>query len=153
MKRNQKLGLGALRLLSAIGYLVYAGVKQSSVYYMTIGEFLNHKAEFVNQGVRVAGRVAPDSVVKRATSKGTELRFAMYDFKGEGKSVTETLPVNYTGILPDMFAAGRDVIVEGKYVGGTFQARNLITSCPSKYEAAPGSAQGSGEAYAEHPSS
>jgi cytochrome c-type biogenesis protein CcmE len=35
-----------------------------------------------------------------------------------------------------MFAEGRDVIVEGTYGhGGSFHARTLLTSCPSKYEA------------------
>jgi cytochrome c-type biogenesis protein CcmE len=34
-----------------------------------------------------------------------------------------------------MFAEGRDVIIEGKYVEGTLQAQTIMTSCPSKYEA------------------
>jgi hypothetical protein len=37
---------------------------------------------------------------------------------------------------PDMFAPGRDVIVEGKLGGGdTIEARQVLTSCPSKYSA------------------
>jgi cytochrome c-type biogenesis protein CcmE len=34
---------------------------------------------------------------------------------------------------PDMFAAGRDVIVEGQLAAGTIEARQVLTSCPSKY--------------------
>jgi cytochrome c-type biogenesis protein CcmE len=35
---------------------------------------------------------------------------------------------------PDMFAAGRDVIVEGRLAAdGTIEARQVLTSCPSKY--------------------
>jgi cytochrome c-type biogenesis protein CcmE len=34
-----------------------------------------------------------------------------------------------------MFAAGRDVIVEGRVERGVFHASNLLTTCPSKYEA------------------
>src|ERR1700730_12699740 len=35
---------------------------------------------------------------------------------------------------PDMFAAGRDVIVEGRLASdGTIEARQVLTSCPSKY--------------------
>jgi cytochrome c-type biogenesis protein CcmE len=44
------------------------------------------------------------------------------------------LPVRYNGVLPDMFAADRDVIVEGKVEGGVFHAKTLLTTCPSKYE-------------------
>jgi hypothetical protein len=35
---------------------------------------------------------------------------------------------------PDMFAANRDVIVEGSLMSnGTIDARQVLTSCPSKY--------------------
>jgi cytochrome c-type biogenesis protein CcmE len=40
-----------------------------------------------------------------------------------------------------MFAEGRDVIIEGRYVDGTLQAQQIMTSCPSKYEAKPGDAE------------
>ena len=46
-----------------------------------------------------------------------------------------TLAVRYNGILPDMFAEGRDVIVEGRVTDRTFHAETLLTTCPSKYEA------------------
>jgi cytochrome c-type biogenesis protein CcmE len=51
-----------------------------------------------------------------------------------GDAPVITLPVRYNGILPDMFAADRDVIVEGKVEGGVFHAKSLLTTCPSKYE-------------------
>jgi cytochrome c-type biogenesis protein CcmE len=35
---------------------------------------------------------------------------------------------------PDMFAANRDVIVEGSLApDGSIEARQVLTSCPSKY--------------------
>jgi cytochrome c-type biogenesis protein CcmE len=46
------------------------------------------------------------------------------------------VPVAYRGILPDMFSAGREVVVEGRYGGGALTARQILTSCPSKYEPA-----------------
>jgi len=37
--------------------------------------------------------------------------------------------------LPDMFAEGRDVIIEGRYnAGSALSAKTIMTSCPSKYE-------------------
>jgi hypothetical protein len=54
--------------------------------------------------------------------------------------VEGSLPVAYTGIVPDMFAEGRDVIIEGRYVDGVLQAHAVMTSCPSKYEPKPGDA-------------
>jgi cytochrome c-type biogenesis protein CcmE len=117
---------------------MYAGVEQSSMYYFTIDEFLPRKESLVGQGVRVAGRVAAGSLWKNTTAKGTEMKFAVGDFQGEevstGGAETETVPVVYTGVVPDMFAEGRDVIIEGRYVDGVLRAQTIMTSCPSKYE-------------------
>jgi cytochrome c-type biogenesis protein CcmE len=140
MNRYYKFGVGACLLVAAIGYLMYAGLQQSSTYYFTIDEFLPRKHELVNQGVRVAGRVAPGSLTKRTSAKGTEMTFAIGDFKGPGQDVGETVTVAYTGIVPDMFAEGRDVIIEGRYTDGTLRAQQIMTSCPSKYEPKPGAA-------------
>ena len=38
--------------------------------------------------------------------------------------------------MPDMFAEGREVVVEGRYDGRGLAARQIMTSCPSKYEPA-----------------
>jgi cytochrome c-type biogenesis protein CcmE len=58
------------------------------------------------------------------------LRFLLRDING-----TETVPVVYTGSVPDLFAAGRDVSVRGEMKNGLFVAEkdSLVTKCPSKY--------------------
>lgn len=134
MNRYYKFGVGATLLVAAIGYLMYAGLQQSSTYYFTITEFLPLKDELGGQGIRVAGRVTEGSLWKQTSSKGTEMKFAIGDFKLPGEPVGETVPVAFTGIVPDMFAEGRDVIIEGRYVDGVLQAHQVMTSCPSKYE-------------------
>ena len=42
--------------------------------------------------------------------------------------------MSFNGILPDMFAEGREVVVEGHYGGDLLAARQVMTSCSSKYE-------------------
>ena len=56
-----------------------------------------------------------------------------------------SVPVRYTGEVPDPFAAGRGVLVTVKEQGNQFigQQNSLTTKCPSKYEAASGSYTGS----------
>jgi cytochrome c-type biogenesis protein CcmE len=136
MRRNRKFGVGAVILLGAIGYLVYAGVQQGSVYYFKIDEFWGQKEALADQGVRVAGRVAKGSVTKQMTPDGTDLRFMLGEFPdGQSGNGPLGLPVHFTGVVPDMFAEGRDVIVEGTYSKGMLEAHTLMTSCPSKYEA------------------
>jgi cytochrome c-type biogenesis protein CcmE len=51
------------------------------------------------------------------------------------------VPVRYTGIVPDPFAAGRAVMVavEKDGTGYVGQQNSLTTKCPSKYQAAAAS--------------
>jgi len=58
------------------------------------------------------------------------LRFRLRDFDGKA-----TVPVVYTGTVPDLFRAGRHILVEGRLRNGVFVSRpgSMITKCPSKY--------------------
>jgi cytochrome c-type biogenesis protein CcmE len=131
---KQRFFFGVLVVVGAIGYLIYTGIRETSNYYLTIEEFLPQKDAFANEGVRLAGRVQTGSV--QWDPKDLRLSFVLGPFKAQDESnVSPGLQVNYQGILPDMFAEGRDVIVEGKYeTGQSLTAKTIMTSCPSKYE-------------------
>jgi cytochrome c-type biogenesis protein CcmE len=75
----------------------------------------------------MTGEVVDDSVER----DDTELRFEISD----RDDPSATLPVLYTGTVPDPFREGREVIVTGKLNDGTFVAEHdsLITKCPSKF--------------------
>jgi cytochrome c-type biogenesis protein CcmE len=61
---------------------------------------------------------------------GDDLRFRVRDRDG-----TKSVPVSYTGVVPDPFREGREVIVSGELEHGTFVAErdSLVTKCPSKF--------------------
>jgi cytochrome c-type biogenesis protein CcmE len=63
------------------------------------------------------------------------LDFRLADRAGGGSSV----PVSYTGAVPDPFRVGRELIVTVNKSGEGFvgQPNSMITKCPSKYVAAP----------------
>jgi cytochrome c-type biogenesis protein CcmE len=49
-------------------------------------------------------------------------------------------------MLPDTFKEGMPAVAEGKYnTGDYFEATNVLTKCPSKYEAAPAEEQTTAE--------
>ena len=70
--------------------------------------------------------------VKRGSVErdGDRLRFAIRDRDG-----TASVPVVYSGVVPDPFREGREVIVSGELQRGTFVAErdSLVTKCPSKF--------------------
>ncbi|MFL5866659.1 MAG: cytochrome c maturation protein CcmE [Thermoleophilaceae bacterium] len=74
----------------------------------------------------VTGKVVDGSVRHR----GGELLFRIRDRDG-----TTSVPVSYTGEVPDPFRDGREVIVKGELRDGTFvgQRDSLVTKCPSKF--------------------
>lgn len=94
------------------------------------------KEEKVNlQRLRVAGRVTDDEINYQVEPK-FELRFTIQDPRRHDQIPSDVkIPVYYAGLKPDMFAPGRDVIIDGEFVDGTLQAKTLLTQCPSKYEA------------------
>jgi cytochrome c-type biogenesis protein CcmE len=74
----------------------------------------------------VTGKVVKGTV----RHEGDELRFRIRDRDG-----TESVPVRYTGEVPDPFREGREIIVSGELEDGTFvgQRDSLVTKCPSKF--------------------
>jgi cytochrome c-type biogenesis protein CcmE len=61
------------------------------------------------------------------------------DFSVADRAGATSIPVAYTGTVPDPFREGREVIVTVDKQGGRFvgERDSLITKCPSKYKAAP----------------
>ena len=61
------------------------------------------------------------------------------DFRVEDRAGATTVPVSYTGTVPDPFREGREVIVTVQKRGARFigERDSLITKCPSKYQTAP----------------
>ncbi len=100
------------------------------MYYLTVDEFLARNDVAYGERVRVMGKVEDDSVVKNLETN--TIHFAVTG--GDGAS----LPVLYSGMVPDAFKQNADVVVEGSLTpAGTFEADSLLVKCPSKYEAAP----------------
>ncbi len=107
-----------------IGYLAYTGFQSAATYYYTVDEAIAQASSIQGKTVRVNGHVAE---IKTDGSSRLNLDFMM---DGSEKS----LPVVYRGAVPDTFAVGREVVVEGRLnTAGTFEAKSIMTKCPSKY--------------------
>jgi cytochrome c-type biogenesis protein CcmE len=137
MLNRRRFVVGAVLIAAAVSYLVYAGIKTTSVYYFEIDEFLARRAAHAGEDLRVKGWVRAGSM--RWNSATNHLAFEL-----ARKDGSDPVPVAYTGILPDMFAEGREVVVEGRYDGPGLRAKQIMTSCPSKYEPEAGGAPAEG---------
>jgi cytochrome c-type biogenesis protein CcmE len=122
--------LAGIAILGAMLYLVYINTQTNAVYYMTVSE-LKHCTTCATQSVRVAGYVQAGSI-KRNNQTQT-ISFVLNDGQ-------QTMPVIYSGVVPDIFRAGVQVVIQGSYDAQTvtgaqpFQAQTLLTKCPSKFQ-------------------
>ncbi len=75
---------------------------------------------------QLTGKVEDGSV--KTTSDGV-------DFRVRDRNGSASVPVTYSGAVPDPFREGREVIITVRKQGGTFvgERDTLITKCPSKF--------------------
>ena len=118
-------GLPGLVVAGCVGYLILSASGGSAEYYLTVSELRTH----THAGdVRVAGVVQNDV---QKSDGGLHVTFTE-------KDGTASVPVDYSGPLPDIFKPGITVVVEGKLGGdGVFHARTLLAKCPSRFSTQP----------------
>jgi cytochrome c-type biogenesis protein CcmE len=125
MKRRAKFMAGGAVILAVLAYLVYAGVSQSVVYFVTPAELLAAPAP--GKTYRLGGMVQPGSLTWDPRS--LDLRFTLSDGKA-------TVPVRHKGTAPDLFAEGRGAVVEGAWSGdGYFKATTILAKHSEEYKA------------------
>ncbi len=113
----------ALLLASALVYTSFSAGREE----LTASQLLRQAQP--GQSYILAGTVMAGSV----RHEGKQLLFRIRDPK-----IKVSVPVSYTGIVPDPFAPGRGVAVTVREQGTGFvgQSNSLLTKCPSKYQAA-----------------
>jgi cytochrome c-type biogenesis protein CcmE len=112
--------LGVLAL--AVG-LVLVALRDSIVFFYSPSE-VTEKHLGMGQRFRLGGLVE-DGSLKRG--EGTSVRFVITDKRA-------TLPVTYTGVLPDLFREGQGVVAEGTLeTDGVFHADSVLAKHDEKY--------------------
>lgn len=141
MKKNGRFMVGLVGVAAVVTYLIWTGVSETMVYYMTPTELIQRVEQdpsFHDVGVKVGGQVVPGSYSR---VEGELLHvFTVRDLVDE----SATFVVEYRDALPDTFTDEVEVVLEGKLrEDGVFEATTLLTKCGSRYEAAPEDLAGS----------
>jgi cytochrome c-type biogenesis protein CcmE len=120
-----KFVIGGAVIALALAYMIWAGVTQSAVYFVTPSEL---RAAPVNgKAYRLGG------LVERGTLRwnpGTlDLSFSVSDGKA-------SVPVRHRGAPPDLFGEGRGAVVEGQWTAeGYFKAMQILAKHSEEYKA------------------
>ncbi len=114
-------------IVAAFGYLLWGGLDDNVVYFLTPKELLAKGTDGVDVPVRLGGQVKPGSVKWNDASR--DLSFTVTDGGSD-------ILVHSTGAPPQMFRDGMGVVVEGRYhPSGVFNSTNLIVKHSNEYRA------------------
>jgi cytochrome c-type biogenesis protein CcmE len=121
-RRGVLIGLCLAVLGVAIGLVLFA-MRDSIVFFYSPSEVAEMRIA-PGQRFRLGGLVETGSLVR---SEGTTIRFVITD-------KAKTLPVTYTGVLPDLFREGQGVVAEGALEpDGVFHADNVLAKHDENY--------------------
>jgi len=138
--KTAKTVIAAAIITASAAYLLYETSKSPWIYYYSVDEFVEKypqntfqtgensaKIKIGNCVIRLAGTVKDGSIV--SSTENMQLDFSLAGRKN-------LIPVRYYGAVPKNFAAGKEIIAEGKMnTSGTFDATLILTRCESKYKA------------------
>jgi len=122
-------------LSGALGGLMYTTLADGTEYYKHVDEVMNDPSAWEGKRLQLHGFVSD----LRQRPNSLDYRFQV---QNNGKVVT----ANYTGVVPDTFKNGAEVVLKGQLHGDAFavEANGVMAKCPSKYNpSAPAAAAGS----------
>jgi cytochrome c-type biogenesis protein CcmE len=120
-----KFLVGGLVIALALAYMIYAGVTQSVVYFVTPSEL--GAAPVAGKAYRLGGMVQPGSMTWEPRTLA--LSFTLSDGRA-------AVPVRHKGTPPDLFGEGRGAVVEGSWSpDGYFKATHIMAKHSEEYKA------------------
>jgi cytochrome c-type biogenesis protein CcmE len=125
MSKRIKFVAGGAVIAAALAYMIYAGVTQSAVYFVTPSEI--QAAPVAGKSYRLGGLVTRGSVTWEPRT--LDLSFTLTDGKA-------SVPVRHKGTAPDLFGEGRGAVVEGSWSPeGYFKATLILAKHSEEYKA------------------
>jgi len=124
--RHKKMVLivGGVAALGAAAALVLNAFQSNLVFFFSPSQVMANEAPR-DHAFRIGGLVEAGSV-KRQTD-GLTVRFNVTD-------TAQTIPVAFTGILPDLFREGKGVVAQGKLgPDGVFRATQVLAKHDENY--------------------
>jgi cytochrome c-type biogenesis protein CcmE len=125
MPRSRRFLLGGVIILAALSYMIYGGMQQAIVYFVTPSELKAKEQSSLDKFLRMGGMVVKGSLQKDL--KNLTYRFDLTDG-------STTFPVFFKGVPPDLFTEGKGAVVEGRIGSdGVFQATTIMAKHAEEY--------------------
>ncbi len=112
---------GVLLAVGGIAALVFNAFQSNMVFFYSPTQ-VGAKEAPLDRTFRIGGLVKEGSVQR----DGVNVHFVVTD-------TAKSVPVRYSGILPDLFKEGKGVVAQGKLEGDTFVAREVLAKHDENY--------------------
>ena len=128
-QRTIRIALSTAVILVALGGLMSLSLGETAAYYKHVDEVMSSPEQWYGKNLQLHGHVVDQSILRRPNS--LEYRFQI---QANGKVVQ----ASYTGIVPDTFKSGSEVVLKGRLsqAGFAVEPDGVMAKCPSKYEPA-----------------
>ena len=119
-----KIGVTCVVLAAALGGLMYTTLAEGTEYYKHVDEVMTDPTAWEGKRLQLHGYVAD----LRQRPNTLDYRFQV---QSNGKVIT----ANYSGVVPDTFKNGAEVVLKGRLHGDAFsvEPNGVMAKCPSKY--------------------
>jgi cytochrome c-type biogenesis protein CcmE len=122
--KTLKIAVTCLALAGALTGLMYTTLSEGTEYYMHVDEVMSNPASWQGKRLQLHGFVTD----LRQRPNSLDYKF---DVKNNGKIIT----ASYTGVVPDTFKNGSEVVLKGQLRpdGFAVEPNGVMAKCPSKY--------------------
>ncbi|WP_414900405.1 cytochrome c maturation protein CcmE [Sphingomonas flavalba] len=125
--KHQRLVLVLLAVAAMIGatLLAMSALRDQAAYFYSPADIARLGGVPPGQAMRLGGMVADKSIVREPD--GVTIRFTVADGGA-------TVPVRYTGIVPDLFKENSGVVADGRFgTDGVFDADTILAKHDERY--------------------
>lgn len=120
---TRRLWVAAVVVLGALGFLVYQGLGNATLYFRTADEAVAQRATLGDRRFRIEG-----NVLSPVTQTGESVSF---NIESNGVQV----PITHKGDPPELFQPGIPVVLEGRFVGDGFSSDRILVKHSETYVA------------------
>jgi cytochrome c-type biogenesis protein CcmE len=125
MPRSRRFLIGGVVILAALSYIIYGGMQEAIVYFVTPSELKAKEKSSTDKFLRMGGMVVKGSLQK-------DVKNLTYNF--DLTDGATSVPVFFRGIPPDLFTEGKGAVVEGRIGSdGVFQATTIMAKHAEEY--------------------